>query len=55
MPRAPQPWGGVRTASVPLNVGIDSVAIRKRLNITKAVRRARDGLRELYAQNFRGT
>ena len=47
--------GGVRTTSVPLFVGIDSVSIRKRLNITKAVRRARDRLPELYAQNFRGT
>ena len=47
--------GGVRTTTVPLFVGIDSVSIRKRLNITKAVRRARDRLPELYAQNFRGT
>ena len=46
--------GGVRTTSVPVFVGIDSVSIRKRLDITKAVRRARDRLPELYAQNLRG-
>ena len=45
----------IETVSTPLFVGVDSVSIRKRLNITAAVRRARDRLPELYAQNFRGT
>lgn len=47
--------GGIRTMSTPLFVGVDSVSIRKRLNITAAVRRARDRLPELYAQNLPST
>ena len=35
--------------SVPVFVGVDSVAIRKRLNITGIVRAARDRLPQLYA------
>lgn len=41
------------TTSVPLFVGIDSVSIRKRLDITGIVRRARDRLADLYAENIR--
>ena len=41
------------TTSVPLFVGIDSVSIRKRLDIIGIVRRARDRLAEFYAENMR--
>jgi hypothetical protein len=41
--------------SVPVFVGVSSVAIRKRLNITRIVRQARDRLPRLYASVFRGT
>ncbi len=39
--------------SVPLFVGVNAVNIRKRLNITAFVRRARAALPQLYAQFFR--
>ena len=38
--------------SVPVFVGLDSVSIRKRLNITRIVRQARDRLPMLYASLF---
>ena len=38
--------------SVPVFVGVDSVSIRKRLNITRIVRQARDRLPKLYASLF---
>ena len=38
--------------SVPVFVGLDSVSIRKRLNITRTIRHARDRLPELYALLF---
>jgi hypothetical protein len=38
--------------SVPVFVGVGSVAIRKRLNITRIVRQARDRLPELYKASF---
>jgi hypothetical protein len=38
--------------SVPVFVGVDSVSIRKRLNITRTVRQARDRLPMLYASLF---
>ena len=38
--------------SVPVFVGVDSVSIRKRLNITRIVRQARDQLPKLYASLF---
>lgn len=41
------------TTSVPLFVGIDSVSIRKRLDITGIVRKARDRLAEFYTENMR--
>ena len=44
--------GGGPFMSVPVFVGVDSVSIRKRLNITRTVRHARDRLPELYALLF---
>ena len=38
--------------SVPVFVGVDSVSIRKRLNISGIVRSARDRLPQLYASLF---
>ena len=38
--------------SVPVFVGLDSVSIRKRLNITRIVRQTRDRLPMLYASLF---
>ena len=45
--------GQGKTTSVPVFVGIDSVSIRKRLDITGIVRKARDRLADLYAENMR--
>lgn len=45
--------GQGKTTSVPVFVGIDSVKIRKRLDITGIVRKARDRLADLYAGNMR--
>jgi hypothetical protein len=44
--------GGGPFMSVPVFVGVDSVSIRKRLNITRTVRHARDRLPQLYASLF---
>ena len=38
--------------SVPVFVGVDSVSIRKRLNISGIVRSARDRLPKFYASLF---
>ena len=38
--------------SVPVFVGVDSVSIRKRLNISGIVRSARERLPQLYASLF---
>ena len=40
--------------SVPVFVGLDTVSIRKRLNITRIVRNARERLPELYASFIAG-
>jgi hypothetical protein len=45
--------GQGKTTSVPIFVGIDSVSIRKRLDITGIVRKARDRLADFYAENMR--
>lgn len=44
---------GTKT-SVPIFVGISSVAVRKRLNIRAIVQRARDRLPVIFAQKFKG-
>ena len=45
--------GQGETTSVPVFVGIDSVSIRKRLDISGIVRKARDRLADFYAENLR--
>ena len=45
--------GQGKTTSVPIFVGIDSVSIRKRLDITGIVAKARDRLADFYAENMR--
>lgn len=45
--------GQGKTTSVPVFVGLDSVSIRKRLDISGIVRKARDRLADFYAENLR--